>query len=570
MRSLVASYRAVLAFVWISLLSFIGLGDVPLKPVTVSALEDRIRAELDAGHLTGVAIALVSGDKIVYNRGHGWADLQQRRSLDENTIFRVGSISKLFNALAVMQQVEEGRLNLDGPVAQYLPNFEFVSTFQDAQPVTLRQILCHRSGILRESPVGNYFDPSEPGVEATARSIAGCPLIHPPGTQTKYSNSGPTLAGWAVQEVSGHAYDVYQKERILTPLGMFDSSFLSSRSQRSRMAKGVLPVARPGGGFEVREAPQFEFGILPAGNLYSTSGDLARFAHWILRASRGEGGQPILRAGSIEEMLKVQLTEEANGFGLGFSLGNYRGFRTVGHMGAVYGFTSSLLVLPKAEVAAVVLANDDIAIGSVRRLVTGAIDLLLQERLQRAPEDTAKPHTLTAEELASFTGDYESESFWARIDAASNHLKAIVSGQEMRLTPVATNEFLAYGRLADGAKARFQGSDDSGSVPEFTLLGQTFRRMDPAKASALPPSWNAYLGSFGPDFIPLIVSFRHGRLYAMTENEYDYHLTPVTENIFKMPPGLYVDEYLVFHPDPRGRVRKVSLANIPLTRRSSR
>jgi cellobiose phosphorylase len=99
----------------------------------------------------------------------------------------------------------------------------------------------------------------------------------------------------------------------------------------------------------------------------------------------------------------------------------------------------------------------------------------------------------------------------------------------------------------------------------FKALGQTFRRVTEGKP--LPKQWNDLLGSYGPEFIPLIVSERNGHLYAMTENMYDYRLMPVTETVFKMPPGLYTDEYLVFHRSEKAGVHTAVLANMPLMRR---
>src|SRR5690606_7335560 len=144
----------------------------------------------------------------------------------------------------------------------------------DASEPTLRQLMCHRAGLAREAPVGRYFDDSEPSPRETVASLADCVLVHPPGTRTKYSNSGVTVVGRAVEEVSGMTFPEYQARHILEPSGMRSSAFLLSRQLRPKLARGRLSVALPEGGFREIEAPRFEFGILPAGNLYSTVEDL--------------------------------------------------------------------------------------------------------------------------------------------------------------------------------------------------------------------------------------------------------------------------------------------------------
>ena len=97
-------------------------------------------------------------------------------------------------------------------------------------------------------------------------------------------------------------------------------------------------------------------------------------------------------------------------------------------------------------------------------------------------------------------------------------------------------------------------------------MEQTFRRVDPDAVPEVPDAWQQFLGSYGPEFIPLVVSVKHGHLYAMTENLADYRLTPLCRTVFKMPPGMYVDEQLVFQPGPDGRVHSVVLAGMVLPR----
>ena len=140
-----------------------------------------------------------------------------------------------------------------------------------------------------------------------------------------------------------------------------------------------------------------------------------------------------------------------------------------------------------------------------------------------------------------------------------------ISGQPTKLTPVEPLRFLADSRVNDALPLVFD-RDGAGRVTGFTLGIQKFTRVPP-NAPEIPPEWRAYLGSYGPSFIPLVVSARHGHLYAMTENVADYRLTPVNRHLFAFPPGLYVDEHLVFLTDRSGKPHSVDLANMVLRRR---
>jgi serine beta-lactamase-like protein LACTB len=501
-----------------------------------------------------VTIALVSDQETILVRGFGFADKQKRLPSRPNTVYRAGSISKLFTAMAAMQLVEKGRLHIDKPVTEALPEFYVINPF--SEPMTLRQLMCHRSGMVRESPVGSYFDDSEPGVAKTVASLSSCVLVHPPGTHTKYSNSGVTIVGHAVERASGMPFERYAQEKLLDRFGMRDSGFVRTREIRRNLATGYLRVAQAGGGFREVATPVFELGTLPAGNLYTTAEDLARFVQALFR-----GATNVLRSETLAEMFTPQLTRDTNGFGLGFSVGHFRGRKTVSHTGAVYGFSSSLVAAPGEKVGVIVLCNDDLATGPVRKLSSLALRLMLGEDEESRDAAAESPSDLTA-----FTGDYESESFWGRVEVERGKLVLNCSGQRVALTPTGRLRFEGNGVIAPQWTVVFQ-EDASGKITGFTTPGQKFERVDPAKMPPPPPLWKSLIGSYGPEFIPLIVSIRHGHLYAMTENEFDNRLTPVNEWVFKMPTGIYTDEQLVFQPDRKGRVHTAVLANMPLRRR---
>src|SRR5262249_9762046 len=137
----------------------------PARPYTaaVKALDAFIARQVEQRKLPALSVALVDDQKVVWARGYGFRDPRTKTPADARTVYRVGSVSKLFTDLAVMQLVARGALDLDAPVTKYLPDFKPRSRFGKA--ITLRHLMAHRSGLVREPPVGNYFDPDQPSLE---------------------------------------------------------------------------------------------------------------------------------------------------------------------------------------------------------------------------------------------------------------------------------------------------------------------------------------------------------------------------------------------------------------------
>jgi len=525
-----------------------------------------VAEELQRQIVPGVSVAWVVDGKLVHAAGYGRSDSRSSAAASVDTIYRAGSISKLFNAVAAMQLVEQGKLDLDAPIQAALPDFRIVMPFEPAAPITIRQLLCHRSGMVREAPRGGYLDPSQPGVIETLASVASCALVNRPNTKTRYSNVGPTIVGRAIEVQAKQSFAEYQQQHILGPLGMSSSAWTMNDSLRPRLARGRMRVARGSGKFEFENASEFELGTIPAGNLYTTATDLAQFARFVMGSgANSDSESSILKRTSLEKMCTPQLTNESIGFGLGFSVGRYRDHKTVQHMGAVYGFTSSIVVLPDVKIGAIVLSNADIATASVKRLSEAALDLLLQAVRGESITPVAVPLKLSAESLAELAGDYESAGYWARLEVANGKLRGDFSGQPIELTPVAAARFLADGRIM--LRSPFElHRDAEGRVAGFTAAFQRFERVDSAKVPQAPDSWRHFEGKYGPSFIPLVISIRHGHLYALVENEYDYRLTPVDRVTFRLPPGMYDDEQVVFQTDPSGKVIGAVMANMYLPR----
>ena len=510
----------------------------------IPSYQDAVKAEMAGWKLRGISIAWVDRNSIVYEEGFGEAR--------KDSVFRAGSVSKLFNAVAVMKLVEQGKLGLDAP----LPDDRVPVNPFNGKPITLRQLLSHRSGFQREASTGGYFDDSEPTLEATAASLKGMALVSPPESENRYSNIAPSLAGHLAAEAAGKSFSKLQAEWIHRPLGMTKSSWLH------KDAGAVLPshirVADRKGGFTDRSTPLFDLGTIPAGNLYTTAGDLGRFIMMLAAEGDSPGGR-ILKAETLTEMWKPQFDPKGS-FGIGFALGEWRGRKTVGHGGAVYGHSTALTYLPEEKIGVVVLCNEDIVNGRTQHLADLALSLMLQAKKGEAPQ-AAPTYPASPEEKQEIAGKWESQSFWMEL---GGDLSGVLSCQEFKLTPTAKDRYLLNSRLHSDLPVSIN-RDTTGTVIRISAGPQEFTRV-PDNRKPLPKEWRAFQGSYGPNMIPFVVHEKFGRLYGTTENMADYRLTPVNRYVFAFPAGLYAKEHAVFIPGPDGKARAVDLANMTLPR----
>src|SRR5262245_37446718 len=302
----------------------------------VAELEKLIAHEVADKRLPALSVALVDDQQVVWAKGFGFRDSAMKIPATAETVYRVGSVSKLFTDVAVMQLVEEGKLDLDAPVAKYVPDFK--PAYKEGQkPITLRMLMAHRSGLVREAPVGNYFDPTEPSLEKSVLSLNGIELVYLPGERTKYSNAAIGLVGLTLQKSQNEKYETYVQRRVLDVLGMKSSSFTPTEDVKKKRAEAVMWT------YHGREfpAPTFELGTPPAGCMYSTVLDLAKFQSCLFAGGKS-GGKHVLNPDTIAEMFRPHFvkTDGQRGFGLGFVIGDFEGTKRVGHGGAIYGFST--------------------------------------------------------------------------------------------------------------------------------------------------------------------------------------------------------------------------------------
>ncbi|SHK43668.1 serine hydrolase [Rhodothermus profundi] len=515
-------------------------------------LEVAIRYELDDKGIPGFSIALVDGDRIVWAQGFGYAHPDRKIPATARTVYRVASISKLFTALAVMQLVEQGVLDLDTDVRTYLPDFHPEDSFE--APITLRQLLSHRSGQVREPPVGHYFDPTEPSLQATVYSLNETRRVYPPETRTKYSNAAVSVAGFVVEQVTGRPFADYVQQALLEPMGMRSSAFTPRPELQRRLATGYM-WTYDGRRFE---APVFELGILPAANLYTTVTDLGRFLITLFRKGETEQDTPIVTPASLETMWTIQYADstQTQGFGLGFYLSRFRGHRRFQHSGVMYGYASRVYGLPDVQLGVAAVGTLDATNVVTDRLAEYALDLLLAYREGRPLPDYPRTEPVTETQARRLAGRYRQGTRYLDLFVQDSTLYARL-GEVVDRVRRQGDTLIVDGRLTYGL--RWQITDRGLQAPD----GTTWERADDPVPAPMPERWRPYIGRYGWPHNTLYILEQDGHLYALIEWFFYYPLIEVGPDEFRMPDyGLYMGERVAFVRTTDGRVAGVRIGGV--------
>src|SRR5262245_48074964 len=526
----------------------------------VAELEKLIAHEVADKRLPALSVALVDSQKGVWAAGFGFQDRAKTIPATAETVYRVGSVSKLFTDVAVMQLVEEGKLDLDAEVAKYVPDFK--PAYKDGQkPITLRMLMAHRSGLVREAPVGNYFDPSEPSLESSVLSLNGLAPVYAPGERTKYSNAAIGLVGLTLQKSQNEKYETFVQRRVLDQLGMKSSSFTPTDGVKKTRADALMWT------YHGREfpAPTFELGTPPAGCLYATVLDLAKFQSCLFAGGKFNGKQ-LLKPETIEQMLTPQFvkSEGQRGFGLGFVVGEWEGKKRIGHGGAIYGFSTEFSALPTEKLGVIVVSARDSSNAICGRIANEALRLMLAAKAGKdLPKiETAEP--LTPEEARALAGRYRAGEKWIDLTESFGRLDMETDrGGTLVQVRKAGRDLIVDDIQQWGTKIT-RGGDT------LTLGKSTYTK---EKASGPPPEppakWKGLIGEYGWDHLPLYIYEKDGKLYALIELTEINPLAEESENVFAFPPDrhMYHGEKLVFARDATGRATKVTAANVVMERR---
>jgi len=342
--------------------------------------------------LPGLAVGIVHNGQLVYSRTFGFADIEEKTPVTDDTVFRIMSISKTFTAIGIMQLWEQGRLDLDETVNRYLKSMKVLHRDLEAPPVTFRHLLTHTSGIgeapsvpfLMHPVVGLAARPDMP-IESMPELYNGrlIPELYP-GEKWSYSNHAFAVLAQLIEDISGQPFAQYMLEHVFEPLGMQSTDYILSPRVRDRLAQGYLLKS---GRFV--PYPYLRLRTPGCGGIFSTLNEMAKYASALMNGGQNEHGS-VLKPETLQMMMTSQLDTDSRVFsqGLAFMLEHYGDYLVAEHSGGWPGFISSMRVIPEAKLAMLAFTN----------VSSGAPGLITRDLLHRMlglPLSTEKIPDLT-------------------------------------------------------------------------------------------------------------------------------------------------------------------------------
>jgi CubicO group peptidase (beta-lactamase class C family) len=430
--------------------------------------------------IPGAGVALVQNGEVLYVKGYGVRSTATSAPVTPDTLFAVGSVTKSFTALGVLQLVDQGLIALDTPIITYLPNFT-LSDPGATQQVTVRQLLAQTSGL----PGGDdspWYSGRITTLQEAVDYAANLNLAAAPGTVHIYSNYNYAIAGYLIEQMTGQAWTSYTRVRILNPLGMTDTTFdIQTMQQASDHAvphsldilKGMQP------------SPFVSLtGIASAGALNASTRGMGNYV--LLQLNNGTfNGEPLISTAMLNEMNRQQAAYppqppvgptgfQTNGYALGWFTADFNGRQVLWHNGSIDGFYTIVMFIPSEKVGVAVLSNAGLGTGSLFALAAGlglleqlmsveptrdVVAALNQEATydpldRQAKLDAARAYDADPAEWTPLLGEYTGAAGTSRVEARDGKLYLIqppgTGSQQLELVPYGSTSFLTPNRFRDG------------------------------------------------------------------------------------------------------------------------
>ncbi|OME66140.1 hypothetical protein BSK65_23370 [Paenibacillus odorifer] len=475
--------------------------------------------------IPGAVISIVKDDKIILAKGYGSSNLEAAAPVDPTTsMFRIASTTKLFTWTAVMQLVEQGKIDLDTDINTYLKSVKIPATYPE--PITMRHLMTHTAGF-EEGGVGYQIttDPAKlPGSISETLNKHMLARVRPPGQISSYSNYGATLAGLIVEEVSGVPYNDYIKKYIFDPLDMKYSTVVEPLPE-SFMPNKVVGYKSENGSF-IPGTPTFEGGFRPAGSGTVSAVDMAHFM--IAHLQNGKyGDQQILRPETAELMHSTafQFDKRLPGVDLGFAEKQINGLTLITHGGSDPMFNTGLYLVPAKHVGIFVSYNGGEGGDSAEDLIQAFFN-----RYYTAP-DASQPEFIASDEsIQKYAGAYQFTrrnisdidkffNFFAQLNVSVEDNKlSLGSGSEQQLyNEVSPNMF----QLEGGTEQIAFRTNESGKVTHMILGMAPDMPLERTPLLDQNKFWFIVLGLSGLIFITALLGliFSRRKIKAMTPPE---------------------------------------------------
>ena len=501
----------------------------------IKTIEQTLPVAMSQRDITGASIALVDGASLVWSKGFGYTNRAQKEKVTGDTLFHVGSISKSFTALGILQAVGKGLLTLDDPVRKHLPWFSVNSRFgaDAADRITIRHLLSHHSGLGTWSPLGNPSDPQyhTRTFEQVVKSTRNSWLKFPPGERFEYSNQGIDLAGHVLEVMSGRPFTELMREELLAPLGMTVSTFYQEKATQMQACAVGYMGRRP-----VPVVNGIVMPLISAGGLFASANDLAKFIVFHLQGYSASG-KTLVPLKLLQEMYAPQCTAEnqASGYGLGIYKAMQHDTVRLSHGGLGYGISAHYRFLPEHRIGIVLLTNQDTA-HNAPDLSSRVIELMLEAKVGTVPKN--RPLTPAGKSISSldesslrrFEGTYLLyEGLLFRFKYEKGNLFHIAGKERLKLDPHSANEFTWGSRrykflLAEDGQPKgvlildpYYDPQTAENSVVYLPVNDTPRATPGPNKSAWPRLAGKYVGTFIGSSSEVKVSLKNGYLYLNDE-----------------------------------------------------
>ena len=371
---------------------------------SVPELTDSIRRIMAKEHIPGLLLVLATRDSVLYADGLGEANVATRQPVTAHTLFRIGSVTKTFVAVGLLQLIAQGKLHLTDEVRKIAPEIPIDNPWEATDPVRVVHLLEHTAGF-DDMHLNHVYNTTA----ADPRSVAGVALFRPelrcrwrPGERMSYSNPGYLVAGYLLEKFSGQPYEQYLAQHLLRPLGMPDATATLRPAGNPQLAQGYAYAEG-----HYRALPALPIYTGPAGSMSASAADMAAWVQFFLRDFKDSAGAALLPPGSLHEM-ETEHSSLAARAGLGSSYGLANAAMTTrgkalfrGHNGGIDGFISSFAYCKERGLGYALSNNGGHSLASIEQLVQ-------QFLLRRAPALPVPPLArLDATAIAPYLGHYE-------------------------------------------------------------------------------------------------------------------------------------------------------------------
>jgi len=462
-------------------------------------------------NLPSIAVSLLSGEEVIYQQTTGLSNIEENIPADFETVYKAGSISKLFTAIEIMRLYEESLIDLDEPITTYLPEFSIKSRFNETGVITIRNILAHRSGLPRNGNIAVWaWDNQTYILRDLVASLEESYVAYPADYRYKYTNIGPNILGRIIELKRGQWFATHMRDSLLLPIGMNSSGFLAQDIVDSeKIAIGYYKEKKSNVPYN-----QHDLIYLASGNLYTTLEDLNEFAKFIFNKGNVKGLQ-VLNESTLSMMFQPQFSKptDPQQVGLGFFLDRTilaNNELMVFHEGINQGTASIVALIPEKQLGVVMFSNSDEFESISKSLALEILELMYETKTGLNKETTkvelAEIHPSI---LKNYVGKYAVEGDISEVMLISNKFLIMqYQGFSFNLLPINESTFIAKHWLVNVGDIKVRFFED------FMIVSfeNVYHSICPLynQSNDLISFWSSFLGNYD-------VWLRHFSIYTGVE-----------------------------------------------------